>query len=407
MSVKSNISISLYTRVSLLQSDRVYTLLPYPNCSCSLLFSRIIHGFSVVPRGKLRSWKVGKLLPLLVCPRCVIDTGHGMDGSVEGEAAKNGRTEERLDGWVWHATPAGQHLPPGAKLCSLIFGYWFSLRAAFGARDHSQRTHQVSPSPSHSRLPLALRRCPLLPASFDFSCLIFLPQFCSAFLCSRSSFSSCFLGHCCALKRNVVWSAEEGESEEDRERDIERGRLRDVTLSWAHFESVCPGKRLPNSQNQSMNVAPTTSLSLSLSLSVWLTPHFHFFISRSQIWISNVRRPTGCLQSRWSNHVVAARANEAANPMKDTTDCAPLLHLPSSLWPCLLPARWSQWGAAPWQLSIKSKRSKGKDTQQKIQIHSQRKSNERKRFEKHSERGRRAPRGRGEEGNRLPGADRD
>lgn len=137
MCVESNISVSLYTRVSLLQSGRVYTILPYPNSSCSLLFSRIIHGFSVVPRGKLRSWKVGKLLPLLVCPRCVIDTGHGMDGSVEGEAATNGRTAGRMG---VACNPRGAASAPRGQVVLTYF--WLLIFIARRVwRTRSQPTH--------------------------------------------------------------------------------------------------------------------------------------------------------------------------------------------------------------------------------------------------------------------------
>lgn len=221
MSVKSNISISLYTRVSLLQSGRVYTILPYANCSCSLLFSRIIHGFSVVPRGKLRSWKVGKLLPLLVCPRCVIDTGHGMDGSVEGEAAKNGRTEGRRNGWTdgcGMQPPRGSICPQGPSCAHLFLAIDFHCAPRLAhAITANARTRYPSPPPTHpypSLYAAALCFLPLLTSPVLSLCLSFAQPFFALVLPSLPVFLDI------AAHSNVTWS---GQQRRGRVRKIERG----------------------------------------------------------------------------------------------------------------------------------------------------------------------------------------
>lgn len=155
---------------------------------------------------------------MLVCPRCVIDTGHGMDGSVEGEAAKNGRTEERLDGWVWHATPAGQHLPQGPSCAHLFLAIDFHcaprLAHAITANARTRYPPFLLTHPYPSLYAAAVCFLPLLTSPVLSLCLSFAQPFFALVLPSLPVFLDI------AAHSNVTWS---GQQRKGRVRNIERG----------------------------------------------------------------------------------------------------------------------------------------------------------------------------------------
>lgn len=161
------------------------------------------------------SCEVGKLLPLLVCPRCVIDTGH--TAWTVAQQSRQGR-QQRTDRWTdgcGMQPPRGSICPQGPSCAHLFLAIDFHCAPRFGARDHSQRTHhvaQVSLLPS----PLTTRSMPL-PTSCLFWLLLsyLLPQLCSAFLCSCSPFLPVFFWTF-AAHSNVTLSAQGGEWEEGR-----------------------------------------------------------------------------------------------------------------------------------------------------------------------------------------------
>lgn len=117
--------------------------------------------------GKSGSWEVGKFLPLLVCPRCVIDTGHGMDTARTLRQGARGGETGRTAGCGMQP-PRGSICPPGRAHVVLTY-FWLLIFGLPHAITVNARTKTPPLYPSPFSLLPSLSPLPSFPV---ISCLI-------------------------------------------------------------------------------------------------------------------------------------------------------------------------------------------------------------------------------------------